>query len=116
ITTTIAARSVIQQGLPSTRDRPFSVIEHGRDFPDAQPLRATPEAGTALRVLVPGQLGNCKGVDLLRQIKALDTNGEIEFHFLGKGSERLADIGVSHGEYQRSEFSAKVAAIAPSVA
>jgi GT2 family glycosyltransferase/glycosyltransferase involved in cell wall biosynthesis len=115
ITTTESARATLLEGVIAARSRPFSVIEHGRNFANAMPARHRPQAGEPLRILVPGQLGNCKGTDLLRRIKQIDTNNLIEFHFLGKGSDALSGIGVAHGEYSREDFHERVAAIGPSL-
>ena len=115
ITTTHSARTTLAENLDAAQGKPFSVIEHGRNFPDSQPLRPAPQPQRPVRVLVPGQLGNCKGTDLLRRIKASDRNNLIEFHFLGKGSEALSDIGISHGEYRREDFRERVQTIRPSL-
>jgi len=114
ITTTEAARQEILRNLPAATLRPFSVIEHGRNFSARGPLNTPPQSGRPVRILVPGQLGTCKGLELLRSIKQLDSDGLVEFHFLGTGSDSLSDIGVAHGPYERDRFFEHVDAIRPS--
>ncbi len=117
VTTSNSAKSTIMSCLPITRDMPFSVIPHGRDFPinGYGSLRTVPVVGQPVRILIPGQLGLSKGVDFIKRIHALDNERKIiEFHFLGRGSENLSAYGISHGEYHRDEFYGWVKRIRPS--
>ena len=120
ITTTEAARKVHVDAfgdlLPLDR---FHVFEHGRDFPEiAEGVKfagKVPEPGQSIDILFPGQLGFNKGLELIRELKQLDKKaGRLHFHFLGKGSEHLGELGTIHGEYERDEFFDKVKAIQPS--
>lgn len=118
ITTTQDARNVhlyaFGNSIPAEK---FQVIEHGRDFPPADAVARcykTPTPNKPIDILFPGQLGFNKGLELIRAMKALDKKGRLHFHFLGKGSEQLGDLGTVHGEYEREEFFDKVCAIQPS--
>ena len=120
VTTTNAARDVhvtaFGSAIPAEK---FHVFEHGRDFPPSlispeSPAWKLPEPGKKIDILFPGQMGFNKGIDLIREIKKLDKENRLHFHFLGKGSEMLSGLGTLHGEYEREEFPARLRAIRPS--
>lgn len=120
ITTSRSAKDLLTQALPDlvARTADFHVIPHGRDFERFEQLAATEEiaGGMRLRVLLPGNITLHKGAELVRQVKALDADGRIEFHVLGKSDPRLEGCVVAHGVYQREQFAALVADIRPHIA
>jgi GT2 family glycosyltransferase len=115
VTTSSLARDLITSIYPRTAQKPFDVIEHGRDFPAFKSLAAPLEKGEPLRILLPGILVPAKGLELVRAIKALDTENRIEFHFLGQAVLPLKGLGVSHGKYVMEKFAAHVEKIRPHV-
>lgn len=114
VTTSPSAADLFSTIYPETFGR-LRVIPHGRDFLPFDRLDVClPDEGP-VRVLVPGNIGITKGAALLRDIEALDVDGEFEFHFLGMVSEELALCGVQHGPYDRANFFEQAAHIKPSL-
>ncbi|MGH3087653.1 MAG: glycosyltransferase [Rubrobacteraceae bacterium] len=112
VTMSRAAKEIHLRSLPVLRDRPFEVIEHGRDLEQAR-LAAPPGEGP-VRILVPGHLKLHKGLDFIRKLKQEDSENRIEFHFLGEVEEEFRDLGVDHGLYEREELNDRVREIRPS--
>ena len=96
--------------------KPFWVIEHGRDFTPVRTVATSPRPGEPVRILVAGNIDPHKGSVLIRQLKDLDQEGLLELHFLGQTDEKLRDIGVHHGAYQRDDFPKLARTIRPSFA
>lgn len=94
----------------------LKVIEHGRDFPDLDRVYyEIPTFEKPVKILCPANhLNVMKGSELIKNIKREDKDGLIEFHFLGNCHDGLWDYGISHGTFQRDDFSRKVAKIKPS--
>lgn len=120
VTTCRSAKDLLLQALPTLAQRAadFHVIPHGRDFPHFDHLAQAGEIepGEPMRVLLPGNITLHKGAELVRQVKALDTHGRIEFHVLGKSDPRLEGCVVAHGAYQRDQFFTLVRQIRPHMA
>lgn len=117
VTTSPAARALILDVFPALASRRFEVIVHGRDLP-APAHRAPPELapGTPLRILLAGHVTQAKGAALIREVKALDQAGELEFHILGTCDFPLEpDDAVIHGAYQREDFQTHVRSINPHI-
>ena len=113
VTTSRTTREVHLRSLPALRERPFRVIEHGRDLEQAR-LATLPEEGR-IKILIPGSLNSAhKGANFIRALKEADKDGRLEFHFLGRVAAEWRDLGVIHGRYQREEFNERVAEIRPS--
>jgi glycosyltransferase involved in cell wall biosynthesis len=120
VTTSQSAVSILAAGLPMLVERmsDIHVIPHGRDFACLEQLATAqdPGADRPLRILLPGNIGLQKGLELIKQVKQLDTGNQLEFHLLGKGSQGLAEHVVDHGSYSREQFSVRVAGIKPHIA
>ncbi len=120
VTTSQSAKDILTHALPvlAAREADFHVIPHGRDFERFPQLADTSVIGPdePLRILLPGNIGLQKGMELIRQVKRLDVDGKLEFHLLGKCDPSLTDCIIDHGTYQRSQFEAKVAGIRPHIA
>jgi GT2 family glycosyltransferase len=120
VTTSQSAVSILAAGLPMLVERmsDIHVIPHGRDFACLEQLATAqdPGADQPLRILLPGNIGLQKGLELIKQVKQLDTGNQLEFHLLGKGSQGLAEHVVDHGSYSREQFSVRVAGIKPHIA
>ncbi|EFE7708562.1 glycosyltransferase [Escherichia coli] len=114
ITTCESAKEIILKNLPGLQHLPFTVIPHGRDFKSyTEPKKSFPN--NVINVLVPGNITLTKGKDLIKEIKALDKDNNIEFHILGTCDKDLLDIVTYHGKYHRDDFSNKVKVINPDI-
>jgi GT2 family glycosyltransferase len=120
VTTSQSAVNILTAALPilARRMADIHVIPHGRDFERFEQLAATedPAVDEPLRILLPGNIGLQKGLELIKQVKQLDTGNQLEFHLLGKGGEGLAAHVIDHGPYSRGEFGERVARIRPHIA
>lgn len=114
ITTSPYARNLIR-GVYDIDAVPFHVIPHARDFDYFEQRAAPLTADEPLRVFVPGHIVPAKGLDLIKDVKALDLDNRIEFHFAGMSKEDLSQYGIYHGPYERDAFGALVAKIRPHV-
>jgi glycosyltransferase involved in cell wall biosynthesis len=112
VTTSQAAKEVYLRSFPSLHDRPFELIEHGRDL--EQEYLAVPPGQGPIRVLIPGNINVHKGAAFIHELKQQDQEGRLEFHFLGKLAPEFQSLGVSHGTYARGEFADRVREISPS--
>jgi glycosyltransferase involved in cell wall biosynthesis len=113
LTTSFDAKEVHLRSLPGLRGRRFEVIEHGRDLEQAH-LATPPGEEGLIRVLIPGNIEAHKGAEFLRELRRIDVENRLEFHFLGNVVPRYQDLGVMHGSYERGEFNDRVREIAPS--
>lgn len=114
VTTSAAARDVLLAALPALAEADLRLIPHGRSFGAFAPPGPRPDAGSPLRVLVPGNIGAAKGAEIVRAMAALDGGRRVEFHLLGDaGTLEPAPGLVLHGRYERDDFAARAAAIAP---
>ncbi|MEP6822763.1 MAG: glycosyltransferase, partial [Chthoniobacterales bacterium] len=116
VTTAESVRDVHMKAFPQLRQKPFWVVEHGRDLKRATDMAVPPRSGEPVRILAPGNIGHSKGSHFIREIARIDTEGLIEFHFLGKTDDSVRDIGVHHGAYKRENFLRAVSKIRPSFA
>lgn len=116
VTTSESAKAQIEQIYPDLK-APFWVIPHGRDFPQLYANTAICEQflhpSKPLRLLFPGNISISKGAELIAQIQALDTEGRIEFHFLGSTDPILASVGKHYGTYKREDYYKWVQKIQP---
>jgi GT2 family glycosyltransferase/glycosyltransferase involved in cell wall biosynthesis len=116
VTTAESVRKVHLLAYPQLKLEPFWVIEHGRKFEPVESVATAPRPGEPVRILAAGTIEHHKGSGFIRQLKALDKEGLLEFHFLGKTADELRDIGVHHGAYKRDDFPALAREIRPSFA
>lgn len=116
ITTSPSARARIIEGLADVDPERFTVIPHGRDFAELQKLSADFEPGQPLRILIPGNINDAKGLSLIEALSALDVDGRLELHILGKVQRAVAGRNIFvHGAYKREDFARHVAEIRPHV-
>lgn len=111
VTTSNATKEIYLRSMPALRDRPFGIIEHGRDLEQAH--CAVPPAGGPIRILLPGNVNAHKGGNFVRELQRLDAEGRLEFHTLGRVAPDFEDLGINHGLYERHEFNARVREIRP---
>lgn len=89
-------------------------IEHGRDLIRYDNLYTTPNRYQPIKILVPGTIGVHKGSEFIKQLKKVDKDNRLEFHFMGLVDEELREIGIYHGRYRREDFQKNVYKIKPS--
>lgn len=120
VTTSQSVVDILTAALPvlAARMSDIHVIPHGRDFGCLEQLALAEDPGVndPLRILLPGNIGLQKGLELIKQVKQLDTDNQLELHLLGKGGEGLAGHVVDHGPYTRDQFGERVAQIKPHIA
>jgi len=94
----------------------FKIIEHGRDFPKiSKTYFEIPSKEKPIKILcIANNLDVLKGSNVIKDIKKLDFDNLIEFHFLGNCEDNLSKYGIIHGKYKRNEFYEKVYEIKPS--
>ncbi|WP_281859558.1 glycosyltransferase, partial [Litoreibacter halocynthiae] len=118
ITTSDSARDRILEHFPHLAEKRFSVIPHGRDFSEFNTIRQTPEIDERIRILVPGNINDAKGLAVIEALITHDKAECLEFHILGDinmhGRTPHPRI-IRHGKYSRHEFAAKAAKTRPHV-
>ncbi|MDO5851711.1 MAG: glycosyltransferase [Methanobacteriaceae archaeon] len=119
ITTSPYARQLYTKIYPELKNKEFKIIEHGRDLTTPNELTDSitiPSKDKPIKILFPGHIGIPKGGKLIENIKNLDIDSRLEFHFLGglHGELNLEQTGEYHGFYERSNFCKEVNKIKPS--
>ncbi len=108
VTTAPSAKAMMTKIYPELEQANFKVIPHGRNFPHLQTeptfVLRPPKPNKPLRVLFPGNISSSKGAELIVEIKKLDINNRLEFHFLGRTRHFLKSVGTLHGTYTRADF------------
>lgn len=116
VTTSPSAKRLIAENLPRIPAERITVIPHGRNFRKFSSIRKDPKHGDPIRILVPGNIDQAKGLDVICALTEFDNQGLLEFHILGNTNlaepERYSRI-VAHGSYQRDEFAEKAEHVAP---
>jgi len=114
VTTSQSARQTVKNGLNLDESIPFEVIEHGRDFSKFKSINLENTPDGKIKVLVPGNLDDAKGLNVIRQLLVHDVNKTLEFHLLGKCDVEINDARViKYGAYKREEFINHVEKIQP---
>lgn len=113
VTASTDARDVYLSSFPELEATKIRIIEHGRDIEQIELPAPGPTPGETIRILVPGNLDVHKGINFIRELRALDNGNRLEFHLLGSVPERYRDLGVWHGAYEREKFPDHVRTIAP---
>jgi len=115
VTTSRSVRELFCRTYPELKNRRFRVIEHGRDLDSADPpVASPPRADEPIRILLPGNLAQHKGIDLVKRIEGIDSANRIEFHILGSVESGYESVGVNHGPYDRESFIERARVIRPS--
>lgn len=117
ITTSKSAYDIYTRIYPQLKEKPFHIIEHGRDLkiPDNIEITTDIENDDPIRIVVPGNISISKGADYVYDLKKCDKDNKIELHFMGDvyGEYDFEKVGVVHGRYKRSEFNDIVHSINP---
>ena len=90
----------------------FKLIEHGRNIKKTNinsKLSTNP-----IKIAIPGHISQHKGSLLIKKIKQLDKDNNLELHFMGTTIPNLNSYGVNHGKYKRGDFNKLIAEINPS--
>ena len=117
ITTSQSARARVLRHMPSIPPERFHVIPHGRDFLKFEQLQNDPDLPAPVRILIPGNIDEAKGLKIITEVLRLDVQRKFEFHILG--GVHLSKIEghvprlILHNRYQRNDFAEKVREIAP---
>jgi GT2 family glycosyltransferase/glycosyltransferase involved in cell wall biosynthesis len=120
VTTTEVVKELYISIYPELSQKKFLIIEHGRDFKKlAEPKKTykIPSKNKPIKILFPGNISVVKGSELIKDIKKLDQDNRLEFHFIGSLALHSSDIekyGKNYGSYQREDFCKIVAEIKPS--
>ena len=120
VTTTQVVKDIYISIFPELAEKEFDIIEHGRDFNEINEDLETyeiPSPSKPIKILFPGNMNIVKGSELIKEIKELDHDSRLEFHFMGAlalHSSDLKDYGIHHGPYERDDFCNQVAKIKPS--
>ena len=116
VTTSESAKDTILKYLDLDSTIPFAVINHGRDFDIFREPNVNNTFEDRIRILVPGNIDKNKGLDVINELVALDTEDKLEIHILGNCSEVFdPDKVINHGIYDRKDFTKLVAEINPHI-
>lgn len=117
ITTSQSARERVLRHIPTIPSERFHVIPHGRDFTRFEQLQDSPEVQKPIRIIIPGNIDEAKGLKVITEVLRLDVQEVFEFHILGGVHMSKLDGHVPrlvlHGRYERKDFAQKVREIAP---
>jgi len=116
VTTSQSARARILEHMPNLAPDRISVIPHGRDFQQFARMALPPRHGEPVRILVPGNINEAKGLEIILDLLEEDRAGLLEFHVVGKvASSNRGEHPrlIKHGEYSRDNFSDIVRPIQP---
>ena len=117
VTTADIVKDIFINIYPELAEKEFLIIEHGRDFKsieDTSQYYEIPDKDKVIKILMPGNLHNQKGPDLIKALKKIDKENRLEFHFMGNLARGLNKYGINHGPYHRDDFASKVREIRPS--
>lgn len=58
-----------------------------------------------IKIFVPGNIEiNSQDLEIFNEVKKIDVNNKLEFHFLGNIPSFLNNIGINHGEFTEENF------------
>jgi len=101
--------------FPDLTDKNFLIIEHGENYPSFnKKLFEIPSPNKPIKILCMGNILRHKGSKIIEDIHNLDTDSNIEFHFLGTIDDNLKDVGIYHGIYEQDNLPNLINKIKPS--
>lgn len=116
VTTSESARGLILGVFSTLRNIPFIVIPHGRDFQKFGRVRHRVQGTEKIRILVPGNINEAKGLEIIRLLIKCDQAERLEFYVLGNIRDKAPERGiVKLGSYKREQFLDKASAIRPHI-
>lgn len=114
VTTADSARQLILEAMPRLPAERFVVIPHGRDFSKFHRIRQKPKAGESIRILIPGNINEAKGLEIIRALINHDKNGLLKFYILGNARHTVPENGVIKlGSYNREDFAQRALEASP---
>lgn len=114
VTTSRAARELLLKNYPLLSKKAFHVIPHGRDFTSLRSPPPAPGHDQRLRILVPGNLSQAKGADIVAELASQAPETRLEIHILGTWLAGDVPEGLFvHGPYHRDQFLDLVGEIRP---
>ncbi|MBE6485702.1 MAG: glycosyltransferase [Methanosphaera stadtmanae] len=106
VTTSKSAYDLYVEFYPELKEKPFDIIEHGRDLTTPSKIDNIESIDKPIKIVFPGHINYNKGGLLIKSIKELDKENNLEFHYMGNLREdfELDKVGIHHGYYNRSDF------------
>ena len=116
VTTSEIVKDLFLKIYPNMDKEHFKVIEHGRDFLNANEIyHEVPSENKPIKIVCPANHINLmKGSELIKNIKKADISNRLEFHFFGNCHDDIEKYGVNHGTFERDDFFKKIKEIKPS--
>ena len=114
ITTSKSAKNIHSSVFNELKGKKFKIIEHGRDFSwENRDFLKLKSNSKKIKILFPGNIGNHKGLTLIKDLKSHDKENILEFHFAGTIGDDFEGVGICHGKYERDNFNEIVEKINP---
>jgi glycosyltransferase involved in cell wall biosynthesis len=115
VTTSQSSLNLHLSTFPWLASKTFLMIPHGRQFAEFARVGHVPSGTERIRLLVPGNISDAKGADVIRRIAELDAPRRFQFHILGNYKRTLEGHPniVAHGPYERDGFLDRVRGIDP---
>ncbi|MCA8091455.1 glycosyltransferase [Burkholderia anthina] len=117
VTTARSAKDLLVKNYPFLAGKPFDVIPHGRNFVEFGDVACRYNGEEKLRILVPGNISNWKGADVVKYLSGHAAEHNFEMHIMGSAADDLlaAPGVVYHGKYEREDFGEIVRKINPHI-
>ena len=119
VTTSEHAKNIFLDNFKCIDSDKFKVIKHGRDFEEFVNPKQEIIAKNRYKILIPGNIDEAKGLNVILSLLERDKDELLEFHILGNARQTLLQNAserlVFHGKYERDEFAEHVAKIKPDV-
>lgn len=119
VTTSEHAKNIFLNNFKCIDPDRFKVIKHGRDFEKFVNPKQEIIAKNRYKILIPGNIDEAKGLNVILSLLEQDKEELLEFHVLGNARQTLLQNAserlVFHGKYERDEFAEHVAKIKPDV-
>ena len=114
VTATQFTKDLFLEHYTNLNDEDIHLIEHGSNLIKYSNLYSTPNMYQPIKILIPGVISRHKGSEFIKELKKIDSDNRLEFHFMGIADKELQKIGIYHGRYKREDFSKNVYKIKPS--
>ncbi|WP_386083027.1 glycosyltransferase [Vreelandella sp. F11] len=119
VTTSEHAKNIFLDNFKCIDSDRFKVIKHGRDFEKFINPKQEIIAKNRYKILIPGNIDEAKGLNVILSLLERDKDELLEFHILGNARQTLLQNAserlVFHGKYERDQFAEHVAKIKPDV-
>ena len=119
VTTSEHAKNIFLNNFKCIDADSFKVIKHGRDFENFVNPKQGVIAKNKYKILIPGNIDEAKGLNVILSLLERDKEELLEFHILGNARQTLLQNAserlVFHGKYERDQFAEHVGKIKPDV-